>query len=181
MYCYVWQPRANKDPTKPSKYGVMIVWPKSTDLSALKKAATAAARKKWGDKIPGALRSPFRDADAEHLKRLEMDPGAVQDPNLKGTIYINARSGDRPGVVDRMVHPIVDQMAFYSGCIANVTLNAFGYDTDGNRGVSFALGNIQKVADGPRLTGQRPADEDFEELPPDANTPGTTADSDNLF
>lgn len=171
-YAYVWQPRANQDPTKDAKYSVTLLWPKSADLSALKKAATAAARKKWGDKIPSNLRSPFREGNSDRS----------DDPVFKDMIFISARSKDKPGIVDRMVHPITNEMDFYSGCMANVTINAFGYDNNGNKGVSFALGNIQKVSDGPRLTGQRPPDEDFDNLGADANAAGAGGgDDDNLF
>lgn len=159
-YAYVWQPRAAQDPTQSPKYSVTLLWPKSTDLTTLKKAASAAVRKKWGDKPPANLKSPFHDGDTER----------PEDPVFKGMYFINARSKDKPGIVDRMVQPVLNEMEFYSGCRANATLNAFGYEKSGNKGVAFALGNLQKVADGTRLTGQRPADEDFEALPDAADS-----------
>lgn len=170
-FAYVWEPRANQDPTKAARYSVTLLWPKTTDLSALKKAASNAARKKWGDKIPSNLRSPFRDGDVDRS----------DDPVFKGMLFTSARSKDKPGIVDRMVHPITNPMDFYSGCMANVTVNAFAYDQAGNKGVSFALGNIQKVADGPRLTGQRPPDEDFEELGAEPGSGSGGSDGDDLF
>lgn len=156
LICFanVWQPRPNKDPSKPAKYGVTILWPKGTDLTILKNAAKAAVEKKFGDKPPPNLRSPFRDGDVVR----------PDDPVFKNKIFVSARSKDKPGVVDRGVHAITNEMDFYSGCTALVTINAFYYEHEGNKGVSFALGNIQKVADGTRLTGQRTADEDFEDM-----------------
>jgi hypothetical protein len=157
-YAYVWQARPNQDPTKPAKYALTLVWDKSVDLSKFKAAASAAARKKWGDKVPPMLKSPFRDGDAYFAA----DP-ANRDPLFKGKVFIVARSKDKPAVVDRTKQPIVNEMDFYSGCQCKAALSAFAYENSGNNGVSFALGPIQKVADGQRLAGQRDPDEEFNE------------------
>jgi hypothetical protein len=42
-----------------------------------------------------------------------------------------------------------------------VSCRAFGYDTNGNKGVSFALVNVQKLADGKRLSGNPSAEDEF--------------------
>jgi hypothetical protein len=40
-------------------------------------------------------------------------------------------------------------------------MNAYAYDVSGNRGVSFGLGNVQKVADGEALSSRTTAEDDF--------------------
>ena len=55
-------------------------------------------------------------------------------------------------------------MACRSGDYANVSVNFYGYDADGRRGIAAGLGNIQKVCDGERLTGRANAANDFEAL-----------------
>ena len=50
----------------------------------------------------------------------------------------------------------------YSGCYARVSINFYGFNAAGNRGIACGLGNIQKIADGERLGGGSTAEEDFE-------------------
>lgn len=167
-YVHVWEARPNQDPTKKPKFGVCLVWPKTTDLSALKRAAGAAARQKWGDKMPANMKSPFRDGDIER----------GDDPNFKGSIFMNVRSEQKQAVVDVNKVAITDQMAFYSGCKCKIALNAFSYENSGNKGVSFGMGAIQKISDGPRLSGQSDPDNEFDNVDAPA---GTGSDDPLLF
>ena len=65
-------------------------------------------------------------------------------------------------MVDRNVQPIIEQEEVYSGCYVRASLIFFPYDTQGGKGVSCILGNIQKVKDGePFAQISRPED-DFE-------------------
>jgi hypothetical protein len=45
-----------------------------------------------------------------------------------------------------------------------VSLNAFPYNTQGNKGVSFGLNHVQKIADGEFLGGRSKAEDDFDSL-----------------
>lgn len=134
------------------KFSIVLLFPKTTDLATLKAACTAAVKAKWGDKPPKGLRSPFRDGDEKDLD------------GYAGMIYLTASSQDRPGLVDARVQPIGPERkdAFYPGCYARATLRAFAYDKNGNRGVSFALQNIQKLRDGDAFGSKRKAEDDFE-------------------
>jgi hypothetical protein len=42
------------------------------------------------------------------------------------------------------------------------SLRAFAYDTNGNKGVSFGLNNIQKLGEGQRLDGRKAATDEFD-------------------
>lgn len=160
----VFEPRAAVEGQIP-KYSVVLLFPKTTDLSALKAACTAAVKAKWGDKPPKGLRSPFRDGDEKDLDGYE------------GTIYINASAQDRPGLVDNRVQPIGPDRkeAFYAGCYARVMVRAFAYDKNGNKGVSFALQNIQKLKDGEPFGSKRKAEDDFEAVAGAAVADGSAA------
>ena len=50
----------------------------------------------------------------------------------------------------------------YSGCYANVSVNFYPYNVSGNKGVAAGLNNVQKVADGERLSGASSATDDFD-------------------
>ena len=158
-YPHVFQPyKQQDDPDGPGKYSVTMLFPKGTNLDALKKAAHAALVKKWGadpKKWPRNLKRPFRDGGEK----------VGTDGYEEGMIFIAAGSKTRPGVIDQRKAPIVEaDNSFYAGCFARASLQAFTYDKAGNKGVNFALQNIQKTRDGEPFSGRRKADEEFDEI-----------------
>jgi len=86
--------------------------------------------------------------------------------------YISARSEGKPGYVYK--HPGPDgkkpmrvedkdiREVFYPGARVNVEIVAYGYDKPTNKGVGFALNNVQKWAEGDRLDGRAAAEDTFE-------------------
>lgn len=143
------------------KYGVAMLFPKGADLSKLKAAAQAACVEMWGAdqaKWPKNLRSPFRDQGEKAPEWAGYEPGAI---------FVTATSKTRPGLVDAQVQDIIEEKDFYPGCYARATVNAFCYDKAGNRGVSFGLNNVQKLADGEPLGGRTRATDDFEAVADD--------------
>ena len=162
-YVFLFHPQPSMNPGGEPSYAITMVFPKGTDLRELKTAAKAAAEKKWGNKIPTNLRNPFRDGDSDK----------PDDPTFANSIFITARTKQRPGVVDRRREPLAEEFDVYSGMKCRASVTAFAYDTAGNKGVSFALNNVQKVGDGTRLSGRKPADQEFAgapELPPEEIT-----------
>ena len=136
------------------KYNCTMLFEKGADLTALKNAAQAAVVEKWGSdkaKWPKNLRSPFRDQGEKEFEGY-----------VKGAVFINAASKQRPGLVDEKVQDIIEEKDFYPGCYARATVRAFAYDQAGNRGVSFGLQNIQKLAEGEPLGGRTKPQDDFE-------------------
>jgi len=163
-YPHLFQPSA-PNPLAEPVYSCTLVFPPGTDLSALKEAALEAAREKWGDKAEagiraGKIRMPFRT-------------DAAEKGYPEGSIFINVKSKTKPGAVSRYAGPdgkplrIEDEQELYPGCLVRASVRPFTYDTNGNRGVSFALNNIQKLGDGERLDGRRRAEDEFEALETD--------------
>ena len=141
------------------KYSVSAIIPKSDTATVNKiKAAIENAKKeslsKWGGKVPPNLKLPVRDGDIDR----------PDDENYAGCMFLNATSKDAPQIVDRKVKPILDPMECGSGDYANVSVNFYGFNANGNRGIAAGLGNIQKVRDGERLSGRTDAASDFEAL-----------------
>lgn len=149
------------------KYGLTALFKKGEDISALKAAAEEACIEKWGpkDKWPKNLRSPFRDAGEKEF-----------DGYVEGAIFINATSKQRPGLVDANMNDIIDETEFYAGCYARASINAFAYDTAGNRGVAFGLNNVQKLRDGEPLGGRTRPEDDFEPVAEGAGAGGGVFD-----
>ncbi len=134
------------------KFSVVMVFPKTTDLGAMKVLAKAAAQAEWPNGFPANLKSPFRDgADKGELEGFGPD-----------TVFITASTIRKPGVVDRQLQHIIEPERFYAGCYARATVSAFAYDVKGNKGVSFGLHNVQFLRDGEPLAGGTKAEDDFE-------------------
>jgi hypothetical protein len=165
-YPHLFEPSAGPDGGE-AKFSAVFVFVRGTDLTAMKTAAQAAGEAKFGAKFvegvhTGKFRWPFRD-DVE-------DKGYPA-----GSIFVSARSKQAPGIVSRFKDtdgkPKVitaeqqkpgDPGELYAGSKVRATLAAYGYDKAGNKGVAFALNNVQKLGEGERLDNRRAAADDFE-------------------
>ena len=144
-YLHCWEPEAINGGEP--KYSVSAIIPK-----AAVEAAKQESLSKWGGKIPPNLKLPLRDGDIDR----------PEDEAYKGCYFFNANSRQAPQVVDKQVQPILDQTEVYSGCYGRISVNFYGYNSNGNRGVAAGLGNIQKLKDGEALSSRTNAEDDFE-------------------
>jgi len=121
---------------------------KTKEFAALKAALKPAAEEKWGTKIPPNLKNPFLEGVKYGLP--------------EGTVFIRVSSKSPPGVVDKNVQKIIDPSEIYPGAKVIASLNIYAWEhKTGGKGISFGLGNVQKVGDGPRLDNRRAAEDDF--------------------
>lgn len=157
-------PQKGSAPGTKSKYSATLVFGPGVDLATLVTAANAAGEEKWpGGKFAemvkvGAARSPFRkDAEAKGY--------------APGSIFINVRSEQKPGAVYRYAGPDKKPVVIpegkvkedlYPGCKVKAQIRFFPYDSNGNKGVSAALNNIQKWDEGERLDNRVAATEAFD-------------------
>lgn len=180
-YPNVFKPKRN-DLNGQDEFSIVCLFKKGEDLSKLKAAMHQAAVAKWGadqSKWPKGLRSPLRD-QGERAK--DVDGKRILPPaHEEGAIFLNLKSKQRPGVVDQNVQQIIDESQFYAGCYAIASVNAFAYDQKGNRGISFGLGNIQKVADGEPLGNRASPEQDFAPVAMEASTAGAPANATDMF
>lgn len=149
-YPNVFRARAVKQGDTPY-FSVAMLFPKSTDLSELKKLCKKAVHDRWGADVPQGLVSPFKDGDQKG------------DPVYAGMISVNTKSEYRPGVVapDGKTY-INDTSVFYPGCWAKAQVNAYTWDNMGRKGVSIGLNNLQKTKDDEALgAGRMKAEEVF--------------------
>ncbi len=146
------------------EYSVVALFKKGEDLTKLKNAVKECIEAKFGKdqaKWPKNMRTPFRDQKEREKLNEETGKMVLPEGYEEGAIFINLKSSQRPGIVDKDVQPILDQSEFYAGCWAQASVNAFYYDQKGNKGVSLGLQNIQKVKDGDPLGGRTKAEDDF--------------------
>jgi hypothetical protein len=169
-YLHVFRAQPAMQEGKPDQFSATFIWDEEEKkLAKLKKAIIEVAEKKFGSKAKGMLekgqlRSPLRPgSDREDGKDAEL---------FEGKVFLTARSQDKPQVVDEDLEPIMDQFDIYSGCLGRGDIWLFPYDKAGNRGVGAILNSFQKLGEGERLSGRRPAsaafgdeeDEDDDEL-----------------
>lgn len=142
-----------------AKYQATFLIPKDdkANLDRMEKAVQEAIEdgkdKKFEGKVPTKFRNdPIRDGE-------ERDGEEFQD-----CMFISARNKNKPQVVDARVNPIIDQSEIYAGCYVNATVTAYAYNhTEGGKGVTWSLGNVQKVKDGePFGAGNIRAESEFE-------------------
>ena len=102
--------------------------------------------------MPANFKNPLRDGDAERS----------EDENYADSMFINANSARKPGLVDADLNPILDREDFYSGCFGRASVNFYAFNVSGNKGVACGLNNLQKLEDGERLSGGgATAEQDF--------------------
>jgi hypothetical protein len=151
------------------EYSLQLLIPEEVDLSDMKRHAKAALEKKWGNKPPKGLRSPFRNGTDEK----------EDFEDYEGVIFINMKSNDKPGVVDQDVNPILDPSELLPGDIVRCTYNAYAYDMKGNKGVAFGLRNVQKIRKGEPMKGGRTrAEDDFGPVSGGGSTTGAADNAD---
>lgn len=159
------------------KFSVTMLFPVGEKLTEMKAAAKAAAVEKWGKKIPETLRIPFRKTD-EKPDLAGYEPGAI-------FVKAVANPDFPPERLDIHGQKILSAADIYAGCFARAFVACFAYDAAGNKGVSFGLRSIQKVADGEPLGGGGGTYADLygdaPELPEGAKAAPDAEDSDPMF
>lgn len=157
-YVHVFEPYAMNEGDKP-KYSICVLIPKKDKetvtkiknaIEVVKESYKSVLQDKNG-KIPSSIRIPLRDGDVER----------EGDEAFAGCYFLNANTQRRPQVVDEDLNPIIDPNEFYSGCYGRVSLNFFGFNSNGNKGIGAGLNNLQKLEDGESLMGGSTAAQDF--------------------
>lgn len=157
-YVNVFASRMN-DMSGKEEYSMSILIPKEDKETVARIRAVVAevTKEKWGGKVPGNLRQTLRDGDSER----------PDDPAYAGHYWLNLKSKDRPGIIDKARKEVTDPREFVSGDYCRVSMSAYAYDFNGNRGVAFGLGNIQVLGRGEPLSGRARAEDEFDDFEED--------------
>lgn len=162
-YAHLSQPYANpRQPGAEPKYTVTLLIPKTdastyNDLTAsFEAAAREAVNKKWGGVRPPQIAPIIHDGDGVR------SDGTPYGDECKGCWVLTASTKQTPQVVDiSNINCKLAPQDIYSGMYARVTINFFGYNTAGKKGVGCGLGNVMKTRDGEPLSGGASAASDF--------------------
>ena len=163
---------ADGKPQGKPKFSCALVFAPGADLTSLKKAALAAAEAKWPGKVAEMIQKHKASiaAGGPFLFRLPFRTDA-KEGYPDGATFINVRTERAPQCVYAHAAPGTDKPelipaekiseVLYAGAQVRASLNAFAYDTKGNKGVSFALNNVQKLGEGERLDNRTAAIDEF--------------------
>lgn len=174
VWPHLFEKWAGKDGDGEPKFGCMLLFPKDVDLTELKKLMNEAAHAKFGDKAKDmTLRNPIRKtSDLDKLAEY-----ADEFPTC-----IGPRSSDRPGIVGPNAKRVDEPEQVYGGRWARFSVDAYGYDTKGNKGVTFGLQNVQLLDhDEPMGGGRVAAEKEFEPVDAGGSESGGETTSDDVF
>lgn len=163
-YAHLLEPSSSFEGQEP-KYSTVILVPKSDSATiksieaAQKEALENGKASKFNGKIPTNWKNTFRDGDEE--------ADLEKNPEYAGHMFMSVSSKTRPGIVDQSLQQVMDPDQVYSGVYARVSINAFAFNTSGNKGVSFGLNNVMVLGEGERLAGGASAEDDFAEFASD--------------
>lgn len=146
-FCHLFEaqePQGGGDP----KYSVTLLIPKSDKATMQKiEAAMKEARDNFCNKN-GATALPAKPTHTLHDGDGTRPSGDPFGPECKGCWVITVSSKQKPVVVDAFGNQITDPGEVYSGCYGRASINFYGYNRSGKKGLSAGLLAIQKLHDG---------------------------------
>jgi hypothetical protein len=146
-FCNLFEPKEAPGGGDP-KYSVTLLIPKSDTTTVEKiKAAMAEARENYC-KRNGASALPAKPNHTLHDGDGVRDSGDPYGPECKGCYVITVSSKQKPVIVDSFRNEITDPGEVYSGCYGRASINFYGYNANGKKGISAGLLSIQKLHEG---------------------------------
>lgn len=172
-YANLTAPRASQQGGE-AKYSVTLLIPKADTathqniLSSIEAAAQEAQGKLWNGVRPPVLPQPLHDGDGVR------ENGTPYGPECKGCWVMTASSKNKPQVVHQSdINTELAPQDIYGGMYARVTVNFFGYNSNGKRGVGCGLGNVMKTREGEPFAGGASAAADFANVGATVGAPAT--------
>lgn len=164
-------PQKAQNEGEKDKYAGTFVFAKGANLAEMEAEARAVAVEALGEKkgtafpLYGGKGAAFRNDLQEKY------------PKIEGAIVVSARSDKQPGLVYRHGDPAtlkdgkmkpakVEQddieEVFYPGAKVKAHLKPYWYDKKGNKGIGWALNNVQFWEKGERLDSRIAAEDAFD-------------------
>lgn len=176
-YPNLFKARAAEEGQDP-KFSVEILIPKAdaATVEKIRAAQNEAASSDKGKKALGDV-PPVYGSDKFNAKKFsdtlrDGDDEDEQDGHEEraGHWFMNVRSSEkfRPGVVDKTNQKVLDESEVYGGVFGRVSMTAYAYAIQGNKGVSFGLNSVQVLGYGepfgaPREKAEEVFDDGFED------------------
>jgi hypothetical protein len=172
-YPHLAKAQEGNKPDQKAKFSATLVFSGKDALKDLEAEARAVAVEALGEKkgaafqLYGGKGAAFRTDNAEKY------------PTVANAITIGARTDRQPGLVYRTADPATItketpkgkpmkvaqddiEEVFYPGAIVKGQIKPYWYDREGNKGIGWALNNLQKWAEGERLDSRVKAEDAFD-------------------
>lgn len=152
------EPHGGGDP----KYSITLLIPKSDTTTfnkikqAMKEARDLFCKRNGAGALPAEPNHTLHDGDGLR------DSGDPYGPECKGHWVITVGSKQKPIIVDAAKQDILDSTEVYSGCYGRASINFYGYNRGGKKGISAGLLGVQKLSDGEPF-GTRGSADDFDD------------------
>lgn len=158
----IFEPKADNNGDNP-KYSITLLIPKSDTVTMGKiKEAISEARENFC-KRNGASALPAKPNITLHDGDGVRENGDPYGPECKGCYVITVGSKLKPQIVDSFRNDITNPAEIYSGCYGRASINFYGYNRNGKKGISAGLLAIQKLHDGEPLGGNFGSADDFDD------------------
>lgn len=153
---------AGDSSSKPSYSATFIISPLDDQVELVERAIEQAAKEKWGPKAEAILRQ-LKAQDKVFLHDGELKASYA---GFAGNLYINARSVQRPIVIDRNKAPLTERDGRpYAGCYVNASIDIYAQDNQYGKRINAMLLGVQFAKDGEAFSGGALASpDDFEEI-----------------
>lgn len=146
-FVHVFEPQEQQGGGDP-KYSVTLLIPKSDTTTmgkikqAMKEARDNFVARNGANSLPANPTNTLHDGDGQRPS------GDDFGPECKGCYVITVSSKQKPVIVDAFRNEITDPKEVYSGCYGRASINFYGYNRNGKKGLSAGLLSIQKLSDG---------------------------------
>lgn len=146
-FCHVFEPKAPVGGGDP-KYSVTLLIPKGDTATlakiqaAIQEARDNFCKAKGAGALPPKPSHTLHDGDGQRLN------GDDFGPECRGCWVITVSAKNKPVVVDSFGNAITDPAELWSGCYGRASINFYGYNQAGKKGVSAGLLAVQKLHDG---------------------------------
>lgn len=176
-----------KDGVSVKEWGATFIYPNSTPKTVFEKAILeACVNAKWGTEAEivkligaGLIKSPFLKGDGKEARFKKGEKAGELQPGYGPDVWF-IRTNTRIAPPVRFKDPNIQatKEEVYAGCYGFPVLNAYTWDTDSGKGVTFGLQYFQKLRDGEKLfTGGGAAvdpNEFFEQIEDTGSAPDET-------
>lgn len=154
------QPVLDKTGKQVEEWGATFIYPNSTPKTVFEKAVIEACiNAKWGDEekikqliANGLIKSPFLKGDGPEARYKKGDKAGEIQPGYGPDVWFirtNTRIAPPVRYKDPNIQATKDEV--YAGCYGFPVLNAYTWEGDTGKGVTFGLQYFQKLRDGERL------------------------------
>lgn len=163
--------KPGQEPPAPKYNCVGIITPEQRKTKAFKamyRMYEEVAKGYFNGIIPKKSRNPFRKCEDAWDEDEKTGKDIPKPGFVAGGLYVSLNGGEeQPDIRDQKMRAITNAAVLYPGCKFIAVVTAYGYNYQGNKGISFGLRALQKCGEGENIAGRVKAEDYFDEIDSD--------------